>query len=332
MTETAAVLQDLRGSLEPLPWAERFERLKAVEKTADPDARAAIAGLRAELAARALVEVSPEWEGVPFKEGILRLPGKRMRGALTRAAKEARNRYIVSVMQGGGPPLDPAPGAARFAQGLDERAIEMPLALFAAGLSQPGQVLDAGAALNLPVVREIVGRPVARLTHFTLPGANETPLPGDPDRFEYAFGDLRAMPYADGAFDRVVCVSTLEHVDLDNTRYSDVAEPASGPPSAAVAELVRVLAPGGTLLVTVPYGAAREHEWFRIFDAEGLRALLAPAQGLPVAARYFYYDAGWAEGGPVAPAAVLASPFAADVITGVAIVHIVKTGAKGAAS
>lgn len=50
-------------------------------------------------------------------------------------------------------------------------------------------------------------------------------------------GDALALPFADDEFDRVVAAEVLEHIpdDVD-----------------AIAELVRVLRPGGTLAVTVP--------------------------------------------------------------------------------
>ncbi|MGV0714387.1 class I SAM-dependent methyltransferase [Mycolicibacterium sp. XJ662] len=50
-------------------------------------------------------------------------------------------------------------------------------------------------------------------------------------------GDALDLPYADGTFDCVIASEILEHVPEDDR---------------AIAELVRVLAPGGTLAVTVP--------------------------------------------------------------------------------
>jgi SAM-dependent methyltransferase len=50
-------------------------------------------------------------------------------------------------------------------------------------------------------------------------------------------GDALALPFADAAFDRVIAAEVLEHVPAD---------------AAALAELARVLRPGGTLAVTVP--------------------------------------------------------------------------------
>jgi SAM-dependent methyltransferase len=50
-------------------------------------------------------------------------------------------------------------------------------------------------------------------------------------------GDALALPYADGTFDVVIASEILEHVPADD---------------GAIAELVRVLKPGGTLAVSVP--------------------------------------------------------------------------------
>ena len=50
-------------------------------------------------------------------------------------------------------------------------------------------------------------------------------------------GDALSLPFADGEFDRVVAAEVLEHIADD---------------TAAIAELARVLRPGGTMAVTVP--------------------------------------------------------------------------------
>ena len=50
-------------------------------------------------------------------------------------------------------------------------------------------------------------------------------------------GDATAMPFGDGAFDRVIAAEVLEHIPLDQR---------------ALAEIARVLRPGGMLAVTVP--------------------------------------------------------------------------------
>jgi ubiquinone/menaquinone biosynthesis C-methylase UbiE len=64
--------------------------------------------------------------------------------------------------------------------------------------------------------------------------AGEVPAGAEADIKE---GDALALPFADGEFDRVVASEVLEHIP-DDTR--------------AIAELVRVLRPGGTMAITVP--------------------------------------------------------------------------------
>ena len=84
--------------------------------------------------------------------------------------------------------------------------------------------------------------------------------------------DVRRLPYADRAFALALCVSTLEHVGLNNTRYAPLAEADPGDVEA-LAELARVLVPGGRLLVTVPIGQRENHGWFHQYDqAEWARA------------------------------------------------------------
>jgi SAM-dependent methyltransferase len=50
-------------------------------------------------------------------------------------------------------------------------------------------------------------------------------------------GDALALPFADGCFDRVIAAEVLEHIPLDRQ---------------VIAEVSRVLRPGGTIAVTVP--------------------------------------------------------------------------------
>ncbi len=56
-------------------------------------------------------------------------------------------------------------------------------------------------------------------------------------RWVVAQADVTKLPFADGSFDIVVCSEVLEHIEDNRT---------------AVRELVRVLKPGGDLVVTVP--------------------------------------------------------------------------------
>ena len=83
-------------------------------------------------------------------------------------------------------------------------------------------------------------------------------------------GDALALPYPDGAFDVVIASEILEHVPDDR---------------GAIAELVRVLRPGGSLAITVPRWLPEKICWLlsdtyhanegghiRIYQADELRA------------------------------------------------------------
>lgn len=83
-----------------------------------------------------------------------------------------------------------------------------------------------------------------RGARVTAVDADDTEIKGVAAMFDMLDGDgtalvgnALALPFSDGAFDRVIAAEVLEHIPAD---------------TAAIAELVRVLRPGGTIAVTVP--------------------------------------------------------------------------------
>lgn len=65
--------------------------------------------------------------------------------------------------------------------------------------------------------------------------------------------DLSGLPFADGSMPSLSCMHVVEHVGLG--RYGDPLDPDGD--LKAMAELKRVLAPGGDLLFVVPVGRPR---------------------------------------------------------------------------
>jgi SAM-dependent methyltransferase len=119
-----------------------------------------------------------------------------------------------------------------------------------------------------------------------------------PDRgVSYLYADLRALPYRDDYFDTVVCISTLDHVGMDNSDYGVEASPAEDPQQEtrkALAELERVVAPEGALLVTVPYGRRQDFGWSRQFDRTEVEDLLGSVDAKTVTTSVYRYDiSGW---------------------------------------
>jgi SAM-dependent methyltransferase len=179
----------------------------------------------------------------------------------------------------------------RYGIGFDERVIEYPwLLAWAPG----GHVLDAGSTLNHEHVLE---RFLPRCG-----GLHVVNLVPEPESFPelgvvYSYADVRDLPYPDHSFDTVVAASTLEHVGMDTKLYGAPGGRSSNPADEvdrALSELIRVLAPGGRLLVTAPYGRAEDHRWFRQFGRDDVHRLIANENWREsTAAVYRYSRQGW---------------------------------------
>jgi SAM-dependent methyltransferase len=173
----------------------------------------------------------------------------------------------------------------------NERVVEIPWVL----AQQPaGRVLDAGSALNHTEFLDLIQPRVRELHIVTLAYEGVAHV----DRgISYLFSDLRHLPYADGYFDTVVSISTLEHVGMDNVGYGTDAPRAYDPAremDLAIRELVRVLRPNGALLVTVPYGRREDHGSFRQLDRSDIERLVAAAAGGEAEISvYRYSNTGW---------------------------------------
>ena len=161
--------------------------------------------------------------------------------------------------------------------GVDERVVEYAW-LFdrMRALKPAGRVLDAGSVLNYrPVIDAWRAAQFPPVSIVTLAYEGHA-YPATHTSYEFA--DLRQLPYRDEWFSTVMCLSTIEHVGLDNRIYGAAAEGPSDPTREAVRalqELQRVLRRGGTLLLSVPFGRSANRGWFRIFDSRDLEPLVS---------------------------------------------------------
>jgi SAM-dependent methyltransferase/putative flippase GtrA len=101
-----------------------------------------------------------------------------------------------------------------------------------------GALLDVGCG-EMPF-RTLLG-PGTRYTGIDVPREQAFGMCENPDIVAF---NGRAIPFPDASFDHVLCTEVLEHAE---------------DPSALVAEMLRVLRPGGTLLATVPFSARVHH-------------------------------------------------------------------------
>jgi SAM-dependent methyltransferase len=178
--------------------------------------------------------------------------------------------------------------------GVDERCVEYPW-LFVHLPTTAKTVLDAGSVLNFDYLLDH--------HYFTDRQLHIVTLAPEEQCFwekgiSYLFTDLRYLPLREAYYDVIVCLSTLEHVGLDNRQYTQSqhhTEVSSGDYKLAIQELRRVLKPGGILLMSVPFGRYQNFGNFQQFDsallAEAISAF-GPAQTIDKT--FFRYNAqGW---------------------------------------
>jgi SAM-dependent methyltransferase len=151
----------------------------------------------------------------------------------------------------------------------DERPIELAWTL-GRYRGEP-RVLDIGYAFAEPVwlsallslgARELVGVDLAEQDVPTMTTVK---------------ADVRRLPFGARSFDVVFCISTLEHVGADNTRYGAAEEHDPSGPMAALRELRRVVARRGRILLTVPCGGRAAEDWYVHHTAAKWRGLFDEA-------------------------------------------------------
>jgi Caenorhabditis protein of unknown function, DUF268 len=135
-------------------------------------------------------------------------------------------------------------------------------------------VFDSGCRRHVDIASRVDGfvahcLPFCRVTYVDL-----RPLNIEIEGFEYCSGSIMALPFRDGSCPSVSCLHVIEHIGLG--RYGDTVDPSGY--GRAAGELIRILADGGTLLLSVPVGRERLcFDAHRIFDPETITDLF---QGL----------------------------------------------------
>jgi len=159
---------------------------------------------------------------------------------------------------------------------LDERIVEY--AWIFANLSRESKtMLDAGSTFNFDY---LVNDEIIKNKYLFIHTYHPEMPSYHTNRISYVYGDLRELPYKDDFFDEIVCQSTIEHIDMDNSMYGyDIThhqkqEVKSYEYLKAVQETLRVLKSQGLFLLTFPYGKFENHGFFQQFDKEMLDQIL----------------------------------------------------------
>jgi len=184
-----------------------------------------------------------------------------------------------------------------FGKGIDERIIEYPW-IFSNLSNKRSKLLDAGSTFNYSDIIEhnlIKIKDLSIVTYY--PEFNCF----HKNRISYLFNDLRELAFRDKHFDEIVCQSTLEHIDMDNTMYgykpqlNTIQTSKSYEYMLVIKELYRVLKPQGILLITFPFGRFENHGFFQQFDSEMVNRIHELLKNLgSIMYTYFKYEKeGW---------------------------------------
>jgi O-antigen chain-terminating methyltransferase len=184
--------------------------------------------------------------------------------------------------------------------GMTERFVEIPWCLHRRGAAQV--VLDIGythadteylQGLANIQIQDLYGLDIAPAKHITVSGPDGVTRP----LLKPVQADVRQTPFSDDFFELIFCISTIEHIGMDNTNYQPGMEdaPSQCGDYDAIRELCRITRPQGRLLLSVPFGKYQNHGWFRQYDLDRLVRLAAASDYRLKEVNFFQYHNGWHE-------------------------------------
>lgn len=154
-----------------------------------------------------------------------------------------------------------------------ERTVEVPWLLTKI---KGTSALDIGCAESC-YVNELLEFGITRLV---LSDVREFSTHENDPRVKCVVSDLRKVtPKQIGTFDTVLCISTLEHIALTaygQNREMSIKDSAFYKQKEAFNHMMKFVAPGGQMILTVPYGKYEDSGWVIVYDKGMLDELKAP--------------------------------------------------------
>jgi len=181
-----------------------------------------------------------------------------------------------------------------YGYALDERVVEYPWVLSRIAEAPAGYLLDAGSTLNYRQIIEFKGLKNKKTIIINLNPESDCFWQKE---ISYVFGDIREMPFKDSYFDYIDCMSTLEHIGMDNTIHTKDQKHKEDKVfdfEKAILELKRVLKKGGRLFITVPFGKYQNFGNFQQFDSDRISRILKIFEPQKNKINYYKYTKeGW---------------------------------------
>jgi cyclopropane fatty-acyl-phospholipid synthase-like methyltransferase len=146
---------------------------------------------------------------------------------------------------------------------IKDRAIEYGFVSRELDLQVGGKILDVGFhESTLPYILVGLGHDVY--------GVDIRPSPIEYPGFKTSVQDIRHTNFPDQFFDRIIAVSTIEHLGLPNRydSYEDIHADRK-----AIKEMSRILKDDGKMLITIPFGKAAINSMQRFYDDKKLEEL-----------------------------------------------------------
>jgi len=156
------------------------------------------------------------------------------------------------------------------------------------------RLLDAGSALNFEI---ILNQPKLSTKKITIVNLNPEKNCFARRGVSYLYEDLRNLPFKSDSFDIITCISTLEHIGMDNTKIYTAdpkyKENKTGDYLVVATEIKRILKPDGHLFITVPFGKYHKFGFFQQFDRDMIDKLKSLFGHKCDEVYYKYTDNGW---------------------------------------